>query len=180
MNIGSFGTGDELVKPLSAWERLLEERLPLFGHRNWIVVADAAYPAQSRPGIETIVSGESQQTVIEGVLGRLRNCPHVRPIIHVDLELELIEEKDAPRIDAYRQWLKIALAGLDVTSAMHEEIIARLDRAAQMFSILVLKTSMAIPYTSVFVELDCAYWDGSSEARLRSVVKSLDTRSKES
>jgi len=31
--------------------------LPLFGHRNWIVVADSAYPAHSMPGIETIVSG---------------------------------------------------------------------------------------------------------------------------
>lgn len=168
------------MKPLSAWERLLEERLPLFGHRNWIVVADAAYPAQSRAGIETIVAGESQQTVIEGVLGRLRDCRHVRPIIHVDRELELIEEKDAPGIDAYRQWLKIAFARLDVKSAMHEEIIAQLDRSALMFSIVVLKTTMTIPYTSVFVELDCAYWDGSSEARLRSAVKSLDARSKES
>lgn len=168
------------MKPLSAWERLLEERLPLFGHRNWIVVADTAYPAQSRAGIETVVSGESQQTVIEGVLGRLRNCPHVRPILHVDRELEWIEEKDAPGIDAYRQWLKIALAGLDVQSAVHEDIIAQLDRAGQMFLILVLKTSMTIPYTSIFIELDCGYWDGGAEARLRSVVKSLDARSKES
>jgi hypothetical protein len=159
------------VKPLSAWERLLEERLPLFGHRNWIVIADAAYPAQSRPGIETVASGESQQKVIERVLGSLRGCRHVRPIIHVDRELELVEEKDAPGIGAYRGWLKTVLSGLNVESALHEDIIGQLDRAAQMFSILIFKTSMTIPYTSIFIELDCGYWDGDAEARLRSALQ---------
>jgi L-fucose mutarotase/ribose pyranase (RbsD/FucU family) len=38
----------------------LKASLPLFGHRNWIVIADSAYPAQSRAGIDTIVSGASQ------------------------------------------------------------------------------------------------------------------------
>ena len=41
----------------SDWKRELKALLPLYGHRNWIVVADSAYPAQSCPGIETIVSG---------------------------------------------------------------------------------------------------------------------------
>ncbi|MDE3198919.1 MAG: hypothetical protein KGN84_21400 [Acidobacteriota bacterium] len=27
-----------------SWRATLEERLPLYGHRNWIVVADSAYP----------------------------------------------------------------------------------------------------------------------------------------
>jgi hypothetical protein len=33
------------------WKQQLKDLLPLFGHRNWIVVADSAYPAQSRSGI---------------------------------------------------------------------------------------------------------------------------------
>ena len=45
---------------MSNWERQLETLLPLYGHRNWIVVADSAYPAQSKPGIETVVSGAGQ------------------------------------------------------------------------------------------------------------------------
>ena len=72
------------MKPMSDWVHTIEERMPLFGHRNWLVVADAAYPAQSRPGIETILSGESQQATMETVLARLRACGHVRPIVHVD------------------------------------------------------------------------------------------------
>ena len=49
---------------LSGWEQLLEERLPLFGHRNWIVVADAAYPAQCRPGIETICPAKASRLCV--------------------------------------------------------------------------------------------------------------------
>jgi L-fucose mutarotase/ribose pyranase (RbsD/FucU family) len=161
--------GDDAVKP-KAWEKTLDERLPLFGHRNWIVVADAAYPAQSGQGIETIVSGVSQQVAIKTVLARLRVCKHVHPVIHVDRELALVDEKDAPGIDSYRNWLKGALKGLSVTMTPHDEIISKLDHAARMFSILIVKSTMAIPYTSVFIELDCGYWNADAEARLRSRI----------
>jgi len=157
------------VKP-KAWEKILDERLPIFGHRNWIVVADAAYPAQSSPGIETILSGVGQQAAIKSVLARLRTCKHLRPVIHVDRELALVDEKDAPGIDSYRNWLKGALKGLSVTMTPHDEIISRLDHAARMFSVLIVKSTMTIPYTSVFIELDCGYWDANSEARLRARV----------
>jgi hypothetical protein len=155
------------MKPIAKWGKTLDERLPLFGHRNWIVVADAAYPVQASPGIETIVSGVSQQTALKTVLARLRACKHVRPIVHVDRELTLVDEKDAPGIDSYRNWLKGALKGLSVTMTPHEEIISRLDHAARIFSVLIIKTAMTIPYTSVFIELGCGYWDANAEARLR-------------
>jgi hypothetical protein len=155
------------MKPLPDWEHTIEERMPLFGHRNWLVVADAAYPAQSRPGIETILSGESQKATLETLLAHLRTCRHVRPIVYVDRELEFVDEKDAPGVGSYLQWLQTTLKGLTVNYTPHEEIIAKLDRAAQMFSILIIKSTMAIPYTSVFIELDCGYWDADSEARLR-------------
>jgi hypothetical protein len=162
------------VDPVQDWKQTLDKRLPLFGHRNWLVVADAAYPAQSRPGIETILSSESQQTVIEDVLARLHSCQHIRPIVHVDRELEFISEKDAPGVDGYRSWLKAALQERTVHSAPHDEIIAKLDLAAQMFSVLIVKSTMTIPYTSVFIELDCGYWDADSEARLRSAIQLME------
>ena len=158
------------MKPNANWEKTFDERLPFLGHRNWIVVADAAYPSQSSPGIETIVSGLSQQAAIKKVLARLRACRHVRPVVYVDRELTLVDEKDAPGIESYRNWLKEALKGLSVTLTPHEEIISKLDRAARMFSILIIKSTMTIPYTSVFIELDCGYWDADAEARLRLMI----------
>ena len=52
-------------------------------------------------------------------------------------------------------------------SVPHEELIAKLDGAAKMFRILILKTDMTLPYTSVFVQLDCGYWISDAEKRLR-------------
>jgi hypothetical protein len=49
------------------WEQQLAEMLPLYGHRNWIVVADAAYPAQSKPGIATAVIDCSQIDAVKTV-----------------------------------------------------------------------------------------------------------------
>jgi hypothetical protein len=31
---------------------------------------------------------------------------------------------------------------------------------------------MALPYTSVFLELDCGYWNAEKEQRLRSALES--------
>jgi L-fucose mutarotase/ribose pyranase (RbsD/FucU family) len=62
------------------WKELLKDRLRLYGHRNWLVVADSAYPAQSRQAIETIVVDEEQITVLEGtlaILGGLGRCPNL-------------------------------------------------------------------------------------------------------
>jgi hypothetical protein len=49
----------------------------------------------------------------------------------------------------------------------HEEIISRLDEDSRMFNVLLLKTNLTIPYTSVFIQLDCGYWDAEKEKRLR-------------
>jgi hypothetical protein len=162
--------------PISNWEKTIEERLPLFGHRNWVVVADAAYPAQSRHGIETITSGASQQEAVEKVLKLVCDCRHIRPIIYVDRELDFIDEKDAPGADSYRRWLKAALAEHGISTMPHDDIIAKLDQAAQMFSVLILKTTMTIPYTTVFFELDCGYWNAQSETQLRTAMKRLEAK----
>src|ERR1035438_4394368 len=97
------------VTPATEWERQLRALLPVFGHRNWIVVADSAYPAQSRAGIETIVSGEDQLPVVKKVLAAIDACKHVRANVYVDKELGFVAEKDAPGISLYRADLEAAL-----------------------------------------------------------------------
>jgi hypothetical protein len=159
------------ARSLLNWERILQERLPLYGHRNWVVVADSAYPAQSRDGIETIVASAEQTVVVEKVLGMLRASGHVKPIVYTDRELKFVPEQGAPGISTYRERLASLLEGFDVSVLPHEEIIRKLDRAGQTFRVLVIKTNMTIPYTSVFFELDCAYWDADAEGRLRLAMK---------
>ncbi len=149
------------------WSPHLAALLPLYGHRNWIVVADAAYPAQSRPGIETIAVAESQPETVTSVLAAIDASPHIRPIIHLDAELDFVRESDAPGVAEYRQQIGKILSGRAVQRLPHEKIIARLDQAAHLFRVLIIKTSITIPYTSVFFELDCGYWNADAEQRLR-------------
>lgn len=156
------------------WERRLMTELPAMGHRNWIVVADSAYPKQSASGIETLVTGEDQLDVLQTVLEVLSKTAHVRPVVMLDQELDSVPESGAPGITAYRTRLKTLLKGKLVQVKPHEAIIADLDEASKMFNVLLLKTTMTLPYTSVFLRLDCAYWNADLETRLRQALKEAD------
>jgi hypothetical protein len=152
------------------WQTLVRERLPLYGHRNWIVIADSAYPAQSGEGIETIVSGADQLEVVRHVLNLVSHSPHVRPIVYTDKELNFVSEEDAPGVSTYRRNLSGLLGALPRNSLLHENIIARLDETGKTFRVLIIKTNLTIPYTSVFLQLDCAYWGSEAEKRLREAM----------
>ncbi|MGA3046750.1 MAG: RbsD/FucU domain-containing protein [Terracidiphilus sp.] len=157
------------------WERQLANSLPAFGHRNWIVVADSAYPAQANPGIDTIVAGEDHVHVIRQVLNGIRASIHLRANVYVDRELEVVAESDAPGITEYRQQLDTVLYGATVSHIPHERIIHELDQCARLFKILVIKTGMTIPYTSVFFELDCGYWNAEAEERVRQAMPGMES-----
>jgi hypothetical protein len=80
------------------WRPTLSQQLPLLGHRNWIVIADSAYPLQSSQGIETVATGADQLVVLKTVLAQLREAKHVRPVIYLDAELPFVAVEDAPVI----------------------------------------------------------------------------------
>ena len=156
----------------SNWEQILRDRLQLYGHRNWLVIADSAYPAQSRRAIETMVADEEQITVLKRVFAILRGCKHIKPRIYTDGELRFVAEEDAPGISSYRQELGGLLQGREVNVLPHEQIISNMDRAGELFRVLIVKTNMRVPYTSVFFEMDCGYWNAQAEKRLRAALKS--------
>src|SRR3954452_21030834 len=156
------------ISPGHDWRRVVAERLPLYGHRNWIVVADSAYPTQSSPGIETIVADAEQAEVLQHVVARISNSKHVRPIVYTDLELSYLTETDTPGVDSYRELLSGLFPDPKPLSLPHEQIIGNLGKAAQNFQVLIIKTRMTIPYTTVFLQLDCAYWSTDAERKLRS------------
>jgi hypothetical protein len=161
---------------MSNWEEILSDQLQLFGHRNWLVIADSAYPAQTRQGVETIVADEEQTTVLSRALAILGGCRHIKPTIYTDKELQFVSEQDATGITTYRQQLERLLDGNQMHSLPHDEIISRLDQIGEMFRVLVIKTNMRIPYTSVFFELGCGYWNAELENRLRAVMRSKNQR----
>jgi hypothetical protein len=154
----------------STWRARLHEELPLLGHRNWIAVVDSAYPLQTSGGIETVETDADQLEVVQTVLGELSKAKHVRPIIFTDSELKLVPESDAAGVTAYREAMSKLLGKSEAHSLPHEEIIAKLDEAGKTFHVLVLKTRLTIPYTSVFIRLECGYWSADAEKRLREAM----------
>lgn len=167
---------DSKTSATPEWEHRLNELLPLYGHRNWVVIADAAYPAQSKPGIETIVADADQIEVVRVVLDAITAARHIRPNVYADKELGFVAEKDAPGVMEYRHQLDELVYNSSVTYLPHEQIIAKLDKSAEVFRILLIKTEMTIPYTSVFFELDCGYWNVDAEQRLRQAMLVADLK----
>ena len=158
------------VKP-PTWMETLAGYMPALGHRNWIVVADSAFPLQISPGIETITTGEGHFAVLAKVLEAVDGAKHIRPKIWLDKELGFVTEDLAPGADEARRRLDEALEGRGAEPLLHEELIARLDQAGKTFKIVMVKTTLAVPYTSVFLELDCGYWPSENEAKMREKMK---------
>jgi hypothetical protein len=152
------------------WQSRLGQMMPLLGHRNWIMIVDSAYPLQSSAGVETLETNADQMEVIRKVLGAIDSSIHVRPIVYMDAELPFVTEKDAPGVTKYREEIKTALAGRPITSLPHEQIIAKVDDVGKTFHIVILKTTMTVPYTSVFLRLNCKYWSDDAEAQLRKAM----------
>ncbi|MDR0395217.1 MAG: hypothetical protein LBH77_08685 [Tannerella sp.] len=148
------------------WKNELNEILPLLGHRNWIVVTDMAYPLQTQAGIQTIYTDDECIDVLSHVCNAIDAQPHIKPMIYQDKELQFVEESAAAGIDSLRAQMT-ALLGDRVKPVPHETLIARLDEVSRMFHVVVLKTTLTIPYTSTFIELDCKYWDQEKELKLR-------------
>src|SRR5437588_12921364 len=95
-----MSTVSSLAQP--DWQSKLRQELPLLGHRNWIVIADSAYPLQTAPGIQTLTADADQLEVVEFVLSELAQSKHVKPIVFTDAELKFVPEKRAHGISDYR------------------------------------------------------------------------------
>jgi hypothetical protein len=154
------------------WQARLRQELPLMGHRNWIAIVDSAYPLQISPGIETIETDSDQLDVVRRVLHEVGESKHVRPVIFTDAELKSVAEDDAAGVTYYRDSVNHFFEEFndgktELHSLPHEEIISKLDAAGKTFHVLVFKSTLTIPYTSVFIRLDCGYWTDEQEKRLR-------------
>jgi L-fucose mutarotase/ribose pyranase (RbsD/FucU family) len=159
------------AKETANWKTDLQAKLKLYGHRNWIVIADGAYPQQSNPAIETVTIDASQLDAVKYVSELVAKATHVDANIFVDKEMTFVAEENARGITAYRNNLNEILKDKPVKTMLHEDIIRELDASAKLFNVLIIKTDLAIPYTSVFFQLECGYWNGDSENELRGAMK---------
>ncbi|MGP0017902.1 MAG: RbsD/FucU domain-containing protein [Candidatus Sulfotelmatobacter sp.] len=163
--------------PASDWKAIVQNRLSLYGHRNWIVVADSAFPAYASPGIETIAVNEDLPSVLKYVAHAISSSRHVRATVFVDQELQFIDEHDYPGVTQFRRQIAAEFAKQQVTADMpHADIMNKVDEAGKTFRILFLKTTATIPYTSVFMRLDCGYLSDDVERKIRTAMAAADSQ----
>ena len=153
------------------WTQEFDRVLPLLGHRNWILVVDKAYPYQSAPGITYLDTKAPLPDVLERVVSDIASSTHIKPVFYTDQEMGFLSGELVPGVDAFRAEITKRLAGARTQTLPHESVFKKLDEASKLFHVVVLKTECTIPYSSVFIELDCDYWSGDKEKALRAKMK---------
>ena len=149
------------------WKQQFDQTLPLLGHRNWIIVADKAFPTQNAVGVQVINTNQNLLPVLQYVLQEVNASAHVKPIIYQDKELGFITEEQTKGITQFSADSKKLFGAQPVQTILHDSVFIKLDEASKLFKVVVLKTNETMPYTSVFMQLDCAYWNGEKEKQLR-------------
>lgn len=153
------------------WQQKLGAELPLLGHRNWILVVDKAYPAPNNPDILVINTGAQMIDVLRNMDSIFQEQPHIKPIIYQDSELQYLDEDLVKGITDYKKEVQSLWRNYMVQEIAHEAIFKKIDEASKLFKVIVLKTESLQPYTSVFMEIDCGYWDAKREEILRARIQ---------
>ncbi|MGF6850437.1 hypothetical protein QFZ51_005672 [Chitinophaga sp. W3I9] len=152
-----------VAKP--SWQLQLDSLLPLLGHRNWIIIADEAFPLQSSPGMVYINTGAAMPEVARYTVQGLDRSTHVQPTLYMDKELLYV-----PGAAAYRDTLQQIFKGQSVQTLLHDSVFSKMDKTAGLFKVVVLKTNSTLAYSSVFMSLDCKYWSADKEKQLREAM----------
>ncbi len=155
-----------------SWKQEFNSKLSEYGHRNWILVVDKAFPTQNAEGIVTIDTHEGLLKVLDYTLSQIDSSTHVKPNVFTDKELNYITKNQVANIDEYKAALLKRIGNYQQQSMLHDSVFVNMDTASKLFQVLVLKTDEVIPYSSVFIQLDCKYWTAEKENKLRQHMKS--------
>lgn len=161
----SLGCGNQAAH--KNWQGAVDRQAGQLGYRNWIVISEASFPAHSRQGVRQVNSPESVPATLDYVLKALERTENVRPQIYVTRELRSVENDFAPGMDDFRKKLEASLHGHETTELDQQSLLTLMEDASRSFDVLVIRTPTALPYSSVFLELQPGYWDVDSETRLR-------------
>ena len=163
-------------EPESRWAGVLGPELNAMGYRNWVVVCDAAFPVHSRRGVRTLsVDGEIPE-ILGGVLDSVESVQNVTPRIYLPRELRHVTNDRAPGIDEYRRQLEKSLHGHPTREMDYRSLSLMVEDSSNKFSVLVLKTGTTLPYSSIFIEMESAYWDAESEREMRKRMKKAEEK----
>ncbi|MEK7951218.1 hypothetical protein [Luteolibacter soli] len=163
--------GCAVIPQHGGWRDELSMRASQLGYRNWIVIAEASFPGYNRPGLRQINANEEIPVVVDEVLKTLERTEHVTPRIYTARELDSLENDYAPGIDDFRKNLKQSMHAHETTELEQQSLLTLMEDTNKTFEVLVIRTNTALPYTSVFMELQPGYWNADSESALRDKIE---------
>jgi hypothetical protein len=166
-----FSFGCVSMSKDATWQAAVDRQAGQLGYRNWIVVTEASFPAHSRPGVRQVNAPVEVPEALDYVLNALEQTENVRPQVYLTRELRSVENDFAPGIDDFRKRLHGSLHGHEPTELDQQSLLTLLEDANRSFDVLVIRTPTALPYSSVFLELQPGYWDVDSETRLRERIE---------
>ena len=152
------------------WHQTFRNTLDHFGHRNWILVVDKAFPEQASAGTQYLYVNDDILPTLQFVLREIEESTHVRPHIYRDLELQYITEDMVDGISTFREESKKVLAERSAETILHADVFRMIKENSSLFSTLIIKTNSTVPYSSFFIQLDCAYWNADQEDKLRRIM----------
>jgi len=153
------------------WQTAVDRQVAQLGYRNWIVIAEASFPAYSRPGLRQVSADVEIPEALDYVLQVMERTENTRPNVYLARELRSVENDYAPGIDELRKRLEGALHGHETIQIDHQSLQLLLEDANRSFQVLVIRTKSALPYSSAYLELLPGYWDADSEEKLRERIQ---------
>jgi hypothetical protein len=140
------------------------------------VIADSAFPVYAEPGIETVVANEDLVSVLQYVAANISASRHIRATVFLDKEIEFVEERDYPGVSALRRKIATTFAVNQATSTPHSEVMRTINEAGAIYRVLFIKTTGTIPYSSVYIRLDCGYMNDDVERKIRNAMAAAEDR----
>jgi hypothetical protein len=171
-----LGCATPIPESEMSWKEQFNAHLGRMGKNNWIVVSDAAYTSRHVEGTQMLATHKSLTSVLGLVLDKISDSDHVYATAWISSELEHIPDRDALGITQTHKEIRRLLNAAKVETKVlpESEILKKLEGDAATCNVLILKSITPLPYSSIWLQLDCRYWDEAREKRLRDALRGIE------
>jgi len=153
------------------WANAVDAEIKALGSYNWIIIADASFPALSTKGSHILVTPTNISGALDYTIQSIESLSHVRPRIYATRESLELSEANAPGIKSHTKAIQKAIAGRETINLSERTIKRLVLEAGKKYRILIIKTESTLPYSSIYLELESGYWDSEAETALRKGMK---------
>jgi len=157
---------------VAGWKAAVDKQVVQLGNRNWIIIAEASFPAYNRIGLRQVNAEVEIPEALDYVLNVMERTENTRPNVYLAREMRSVKNDYAPGIEELRKNINASLHGHETIQIDHQSLQTLLEGANRSFDVLVIRTQTALPYSSVYLELLPGYWDADSEEKLREQIES--------